>query len=102
MSAVIENLPRNERSIKAMATTMRNGLTLLEDGYDVRPSHSDDLPRYFVMGPDGQRYIVTYDPASDRYSCTCQAHTHLGLCKHLVAVHLYKDSIDLQEAPAAK
>lgn len=100
MSAVIESLPRTERSIKAMATTMRNGITLLSDGYEVVAGYSEDMPQYVVTGPDRQKYIVTYDDRHERFACTCQGHTYIGLCKHLVAVHLYKDRIDRPAAAA--
>ena len=87
----MNTIANSEKAAKALATTITRGITLLQDGYEIR---TDNCINYRVGSPEGRIYIVTHNENHGQFHCTCEAFNALNCCKHLVCVNLNKRKID--------
>lgn len=83
---------RTPKAIKAAATTMTRGLTLMEEGYCFLPAGAPGA--YTVTSPEGKTYQVIYNEAQGQFWCECEAHNNTGICKHLICLMLNQEAID--------
>jgi len=83
---------KSPKQMKALATTITNGLNLLSEGYIFTRRNA----AYYIVTKPGSDdvYNVAYDPAKGVASCSCQACVFLGTCKHLVCLEVNKAKID--------